>query len=222
MSLLTTSTQRRTFLGRITAGVAVFVAGRWSSAAAEIPHPTEVPGSGDDWVARITGKHRQVFDCTTANMGFGAAFGLNFVDSVKEAYKLTDKDVTAVIVYRHFAMPLVLNDSMWAKYKIGEFLNVNDPKTNAPATRNIFRDNVPGRPGMVYEQVMADRGVIMTACNVALTVLSGMVAKKGGVSADDARKEWTANLLPGVHLAVSGVYAVNRTQEVKCTYCNGG
>lgn len=222
MSSPTASTQRRTFLGRITAGAAVLVAGRWSSAAAEIPHTTEVSVSGDEWVARITGKHRQVFDCTTSNMGFGAAFGLNFIDSIKEAYKLTDKDVTAVIVYRHFSMPLMLNDSMWAKYKIGEFLDVKDPKTNAPATRNIFRDNVPGRPGMVYEQVMADRGVIMTACNVALTVLSGMVAQKAGASADDARKDWTANLLTGVHLAVSGVYAVNRSQEAKCTYCYGG
>jgi hypothetical protein len=221
MSSLTASTQRRTFLGRITAGAAVFVAGRWSSAGAETRH-TEAPLPGDEWVARINGKHRQVFDCTTSNMGFGAAFGLNFIDSVKEAYKLTDKDVTAVLVYRHFSMPLMLNDNMWAKYKIGELLAAKDPKTNALATRNIFRDSVPGRPGMVYEQAMADRGVIMTACNVALTVLSGMVAQNAGASADDARKEWTANLIPGVHLAVSGVYAVNRAQEAKCTYCNGG
>ena len=75
---------------------------------------------------------------------------------------------------------------------------------------------------MMYEQVMADRGVIMTACNMALTVLSGMVAPKAGASADEAKKEWTANLLPGVHLAPSGVYAVNRAQEAGCTYCNGG
>jgi hypothetical protein len=44
----------------------------------------------------------------------GPAFGLNFLDSSREARKLTDKDVTAVVVLRHMAMPLALNDAMWA------------------------------------------------------------------------------------------------------------
>jgi intracellular sulfur oxidation DsrE/DsrF family protein len=29
-------------------------------------------------------------------------------------------------------------------------------------------------------------------------------------------------LLPGVHLAASGVYAVNRAQQAGCTYCFAG
>jgi hypothetical protein len=222
MSLLQTGTPRRGFLGSIAAGTAALIVGRWSSAAAEIaPFALESP-LGDEWIGRIKGKYRQVFDCTTPNDGFGPAFGLNFIDSTKEALKLTDNDITAVVSLRHMSMPLTLNDAMWAKYKIGAMLGVKDPKTNAPATRNIFHDNVPMRPGMTYEQVMTNRGVIMTACNMALTVLSGMAAPKAGTTPDQAKKEWTANILPGVYLVPSGVYAVNRAQQAGCTYCNGG
>ena len=181
------------------------------------------PALGDEWLAKIKGKHRQVFDCISANDGFGVAFGLNFIGQRRRtALKLTDSDLTAVVVFRHFSMPLTLNDKMWAKYKIGELLNVKDPKTNAFATRNIFRDNIPLHPNLTYEQAIATRGVIICACNMALTVASGMLAPKAGVTADVAKKEWTANLIPGVVLVPSGVYAVNRAQESGCTYCYGG
>ena len=129
----------------------------------------------DAWIGKIKGKYRQVFDATAPNEGWGAAFPLNFIDSTKEALKVTDADITGITVFRHFAMPLMLNDATWAKYKIGAMLKVNDPKTNAPAIKNIFRDNIPLRPGLTYEQEMA-KGVIFVACNMALTVISGMAA----------------------------------------------
>ncbi|HEX3867705.1 MAG TPA: hypothetical protein VHV78_13170 [Gemmatimonadaceae bacterium] len=219
MTQLTSSTQRRGFLGSVAAGMATLAAGRWSLAHAELSAPT-LPG--DEWVAKITGKHKQVFDCVSSNDGFGAAFPVNYIDSAKQATKLSDKDFSAVVVYRHFSMPLALKDSIWAKYKIGAMLKVNDPKTNAPATRNIFRDNVPLHPGVTYEQLMANRGIIIVACDMALSAFSGMTAANAGVTPEAAKKEWTANLLPGVSLAPSGVYAVNRAQEAGCTYCFGG
>lgn len=222
MSQIIPGTHRRGFLGGIAAGAAALMVGRWSTANAELATLAESAPLGDEWLTRIKGKHRQVFDCTSSNDGFGTAFGLNYIDSTKEALKLTDGDVTAVMVFRHFSMPLTLNDKMWAKYKIGEFLNVKDPKTNAPAVRNIFRAEIPVHPGLTYEQLIATHGVIMCACNMALTVASGMAAPKAGVTADVAKKEWTANLLPGVTLVPSGVYAVNRAQETGCSYCYGG
>jgi hypothetical protein len=222
MSTVVSGTPRRGFLGSIAVGAATLALGRLSTADAEVGHLMSTPPVSDAWLSRLTGKYRQVFDCTSANDGFGIVFGLTFIDTTKSALKATDKDVNAALVYRHFAMPLMLNDAMWAKYKIGELIGAKDPKTNAPATRNIFRDNVPLHPGMTYEQAMAKNGVIMVACNMALTVLSGMVAPKANVTADQAKAEWTANVLPGVSLAPSGVYAVNRAQQAGCTYAYGG
>jgi hypothetical protein len=221
MSQQSVGTHRRGFLGRIAAGAGALMVGRWSTANAEVATLGEPP-VGDEWVAKITGKYRQVFDNTSVNENFGAAFPLNFINSTKEALRVSDKDITPVAVFRHFAMPLMLNDAVWAKYHIGELLKVNDPKTNAPATKNIFRDNIPLYPGVTFEKLVTEHGVILVACNLALTVVSGMVAPKAKVTAEQAKKEFTAGLLPGVNLAASGVYAVNRAQSAGCTYCYGG
>jgi hypothetical protein len=215
-------TPRRGFLGSVAVGTAGLVLSRWSTAGAELPGSAGSALFADEWIGRIKGKYRQVFDCTTPNDGWGAAFPLNFSQSTKEALKVSDSEITGVSVFRHFAMPLMLNDAVWAKYHIGELLNIKDPKTNAPAVRNIFRDNVPLNPGLTFEQEMSTRGVIFVACNMALTVISSMAAPKAGVTADQAKQEWTAGLLPGVNLAASGVYAVNRAQQAGCTYCYGG
>jgi hypothetical protein len=211
-------THRRTFIGGLSAGIAGFLVGRPSTASAE----TIAIAEGEEWLAKVKGKHRQVVDCTSHNDGFGLPFALNFIDTTKDALKLTDADLSSVVVYRHFSMPLMLNDAMWAKYHVGELLKVNDPKTSAPAKRNIFRDNVFGRPGLTYEQAIKTRPVTPVACSVALTVISGMAAPKAGVTADVAKAEWLKNLLPGVVAVPSGVYALNRAQQGGCTYCNGG
>jgi hypothetical protein len=220
MSQPDVGTHRRGFLGSVAAGAGALLVGRWSNANAEIVSLAEPPS--DEWIAKIKGKYRQVFDNTSANEGFGGAFPLNFINSTKDALKVTDKDISVVAVFRHFAFPLMLNDATWAKYHIGEMINVKDPKTNAPATKNIFRDNIPLYPGETYETLITKHGVILVACNLALTVISGMAAPKAGVTADQAKKDFTAGLLPGVALAASGVYAVNRAQTAGCTYCYGG
>ena len=47
-------------------------------------------------------------------------------------------DTSALLVLRHGAFPIALNDAMWQKYKIGESLEINDPETKAPAMKNPF------------------------------------------------------------------------------------
>ena len=117
---------------------------------------------------------------------------------------------------------MALSDAMWEKYGIGKAFTVTDPATKAIATRNPFlhKEAMP-LPGSDIPTLVS-RGVIFTVCNVALTVLSGKVATAAGVSADDAKKEWVAGLVPGTTLVPGGVLAVNRAQEKGCTYCYGG
>jgi intracellular sulfur oxidation DsrE/DsrF family protein len=66
------------------------------------------------------------------------------------------------------------------------------------------------------------RGVFVGACNVALNVLSGMLAPNAGVTKEVAAKEWMAGVLPGVTVIPSGTWGVNRAQEKGCSYCSGG
>lgn len=225
MDSLANNTHRRSFVKSVAAGAAALVAGGgWGTVnAAEVASVGSMsPASPDPWVARIRGKHRQVFDATEPNGGFAPVFALNFMNGYKTAHNSPDSDMTAVISFRHFAMPLLLNDEVWEKYHIGEIINVTDPKTNKPATRNIFRENVPLSPGLTYEALLARPNIIMTACNVALTVISGISAPKVGVTPEVARQDWTNGLLKGAYLVPSGVYAISRAQEAGCTYCSAG
>jgi hypothetical protein len=229
------SGDRREFLGRLSAGAAALAA---VSVGAAVPfvaaraeptghatggrdHALRAPWS-DAWLEKLTGKHKQFFDAVTTNDSFPLAFAANFLTLYHEAYGLEDKDLTAVVGLRHFAMPMALPDELWAKYKIGESLQVKDPATGGPATRNPFMyPNGVALPGSDIP-TLAKRGVIYTVCNVALTVLSGNFAKNAAVSKEAAKAEWTQKLLPGMTLVPVGVMAVNLSQEHGCTYCYGG
>ena len=180
------------------------------------------PGSPDEWVSRIHGKYRQVFDAASPNDGMGAAYALNFLDSTKQAHNLKDEELCAVLSLRHFAAALALNDAAWAKYHVGEMLSITDPDTKAPALRNVFRSSVRMRPGLTYEDMIAKRGVIVTACNMALGALAGRAAEKLGLDTAATQADWRASVIPGAVIVPSGVYAVNRAQQAGCTYCFAG
>jgi intracellular sulfur oxidation DsrE/DsrF family protein len=178
----------------------------------------------DDWLNKITGKHKQFFDAVTINDGFALAFALNFLNANNQAYKLPDGSLTAVVGLRHFAAPIGFVDEIWAKYKLGEFFKVVDPATKQPLTRNMYYHAHEGElplSGMSVDGLQS-RGVIFTVCNVALTFFSMLTAKTAGVTPEVARKEWIAGMIPGTHLVPAGVLAVNRAQEKGCTYCSAG
>jgi hypothetical protein len=191
-------------------------------------HPVHVPRLqprapwSDAWLAKLTGKHKQFFDTLEPNDGFALAFAMHFLDLNRDAYGLSDRELTAVVGLRHFAMPMALPDALWDRYQIGESMQFKDPATGGPATRNPFlhADGAPA-PGADIPSLMT-RGVIFTVCNVALTSLSGRLAKNAGVSSEAAKAEWTAKLVPGMTLVPVGVMAVNLAQERGCSYCYGG
>jgi intracellular sulfur oxidation DsrE/DsrF family protein len=179
----------------------------------------------DKWLDNLKGRYRQYFDGVTVNDGFSLGFALNWMDTMKSAYNLTDKDLSAVVGLRHFSIPIAYTDDIWAKYKLGEFAKVTDPATKEPATRNIFFNSKPGDvmlPGMAIDKLQP-RGVTFVVCNVAHTVLSGLLSKNAGVTPEAAKAEWEKGMIPGFTLVPSGVLAVHRAQEKgKCTYCYAG
>src|SRR5438309_824505 len=117
-----TSPQRRSFLtslntriaavAAMAAGGAALVKGQ-SQAARYEPARHEK----DDWLDKIPGKHRLVFDTTTAD-GFGEAlaFGGNFLRTNRSDYGLQNNDMAVVIVARHRSTAFGFNDAMWTKY----------------------------------------------------------------------------------------------------------
>jgi hypothetical protein len=209
-----TVSPRRSFLGRI-GGAAALAAGIFSSRQLRAE---DAPAQTDslNWPGPLKGRHRQVVDAYEANSGFPLTFALTFLEPNESA--------SAVVVLRHGAFPIALDDAMWRKYKIGESFKIIDPETNSPAQKNPFLRPKAGvliSDDMALDRLLA-RGVVFGACNMALIVQSKMLAGNAGVSADEAAKEWAANIVPGVTLIPSGTWGVNRAQEAGCTYCAGG
>jgi hypothetical protein len=174
---------------------------------------------GPDWPGKLKGRHRQVVDAVEVNGGFPLGFAYTFLIT-----NASPGAATAVVVLRHTAMVIALNSGMWAKYKIGESLKIIDPETNAPAVKNPFLRPKPGV--LLVDDMAVDRlqaiGTIFGACNVALLVFSKKLASNAGASADDAAKDWAANVIPAITVIPSGTWGVNRAQERGCTYCAGG
>ncbi|HWH03939.1 MAG TPA: twin-arginine translocation signal domain-containing protein [Gemmatimonadales bacterium] len=226
------STHRRGFLGRVAAGAAALGLGSVVSpvaAAAETAGVTPTRAADpvfEGWLNKINGKHKSMYDAPEVNDGFCFIWARVWLNTANATYGTTDADNSAAIVLRHWAAPLALPDSMWAKYHFGEAIKVNDPKTNAPSVRNLFHKMAAADqmlPGYGIDELLG-KGVLMGVCNVALTVMSGMVAAKmgGGMTGEQVKADWIANLIPGIIVVPSGVLAVNRTQEKGCTYTFAG
>jgi len=222
------TTHRRGFLGRLAAASAAVGLGRFSvpaAAAGETLHkgaPAADPQFAA-WLGKITGKHKIVFDIPEPNGGFGLAWARVYLNTTNDTYGTKDADNSVVVVLRHGGIPLGMQSPMWAKYKFGEFFKINDG-ANAPATANPFAQPKPGAlpiAGMGVDELIG-AGALLGICGVALTVYSGIFAKAMNLQADAVRKDWVANLLPGVLVVPSGVVAVGGAQEHGCAYCFAG
>ncbi|MEP6491512.1 MAG: hypothetical protein ABJF01_02460 [bacterium] len=215
---------RRAFLGQLAVGAAagagaIALTGVSAAVPGSLFAATSEAPDADHWLDALKGKHKQMVDAYNSNEGWPLAFAHTFLAS-----QAPTDTAGAVVVLRHFAMPLALQDSVWAKYKIGEALKIEDPVTKKPAERNPYYKPAKGTifvDDMAVDRLLA-RGVIIGACSVALKVLSGMLAGNGGATADAAKAEWTAGIIPGITLLPSGVWGVNRAQEKGCTYVTGG
>jgi intracellular sulfur oxidation DsrE/DsrF family protein len=229
MRFLHSILQRRSFLtfGSRTAALAGTAVG-----GASILQAQSAPAGGwqpareeqDDWLDRIPGKHRMVFDTTTPE-GFGYAllFAGNYYKANEDSYGLEDSDLAVVIVARHHATPFAFNDAMWKKYgvKISELASFVDPRTKQAPSTNLYNIPEVGLPnkGTSIDALIA-RGAQFAVCQMATQGLADPLAAAVGGDADNVFKELSANLVGNSHLVPAGIVAVNRAQERGYAFVN--
>lgn len=212
--------QRRNFLGRFAGAVGLSLAGvPASSMAATSPSP------GDEWLSKLTGKHKMVFDVTQPHEIFPFAWPRVFL-LTNQATGAAEHETNAVVVLRHNGIPYAMQDQLWEKYKFGEAFGIKDHRTGQPALRNPFWQPNAGEfkvPGIGAVNIgineLQASGVIFCVCNMAITVNSHGMGQKLKMDGAEIQKEWIAGLLPGVHLVPSGIWAVGRAQEHGSGYC---
>lgn len=227
---LNPTTHRRGFLGTIVAGAAAVgmaTVGTPLKAAAEAVGPFGFADDADAFLAKVKAKkHRIIFDVPQPNEVMPFAWPTVYF-LTNAATGTPEKETGIVVVLRHNGIPFAFNNDMWSKYKFGEVFKYNDPVTKAPSVRNPFWQPKHGDfslPGLGAVDLginnLQDNGAMFCVCDMAMTVYSHALAGTG--DADAVKKEWIANLLPGIQIVPSGVWAVGRAQEYGCGYCFTG
>lgn len=227
---------RRGFLERLlatAAGVGVFASGR---AQAQAPAASDVDG----WIKDVKGTHRCLFDFPQHKGGAPLLHILNYLNTYHEAYKSAPGSVGAVGTFysigNQSSIALGFNDATWAKFGLGEYLNLKD-KAGRPYARNVFlkptaddahiliqafqTPNIPELAGAVPAmgiESLQKMGTKFLLCANALGAWCLELQARGKGKAEEIEKELRANLLPGVTIVPAMVIAIEKAQAAGIRY----
>lgn len=220
-------TERRSFLRQATAlAVGGVAASPLIAHAGVAASRGAAQGEWDmSWTERVTGRHRMCFDAHEISEGVCLHQARSFLAGYSAVYGLADQDVSAVLVIRHAAVPMVMNDSLWADGWLAGVTELKDPQSGEPAMRNPFI-NVPtgARHALTWPDGALDtliaRGVIVLACDLALRNYAGRLAQHRNIPRPDAQQLVNDNLIPGIYKMPTGVFATCHAQQLGCGVLN--
>lgn len=220
-------TARRGFLTRLAgAAAAVGIGGTLPRPAAAQPAQSSPQ---DAWLDKMTGAHRCLFDFPNHAAGLPLLHMFNYLNTYNSVYGTKPGEVNAIGTLYFLgptsSIPLAFNDAMWQKYKLGAYLQLEDPKTKAPSTRNMFFAPQAGDPvlfgGAFAAASIANlqkMGATFLLCNNALGLFTGQMAQQSGGTPDAVGAELKANLLPGVVIVPAMVIAIEKAQQKGIAY----
>ena len=214
-------TARRGFLGRLVgsaAAITLFGASPKEILAAEPGAPR-----ADDWMDELKGTHRTVFDMSAHKNGKPLTQAKNYLDGWRDAFKVAERDVNLVIGVHGDAIPVVLTDALWSRYKIGEQYEVTDGGTKTAGVRNAFitaNATAAGlvTPGAKPVEGLQKRGVRFLVCMNTIAGATKKLSAAGLGGADEIRAAILGGLLPGVIVVPAMVVALTQLQERHVTY----
>lgn len=173
---------------------------------------------GDRWLNDMPGDHRVFID---SSRPLGGAEGMRYANNIliahTAAYNGTESDYAMIVCFRRFSTPFGWGDEVWEKY--GKILNgvlkFPDPKTNEPFSVNPMniadRRDLPNGGNTI--ESLGERGIIFAVCDAATRVISGVLARNVGGSADEIYAEIVASAIPNSQFVPAGVLTATRAQE---------
>lgn len=215
------ATPRRGFIGRLVAGGAALVA---VGSSRQLLHAAPATGAvepsdaaGGDWMDELTGKHRTVFDTAAHKNGKPLAQAVNYLNAWRDAFKVPEREINLVIGVHGEAIPFVLTDALWSRFKIGEQYEVTDGATRRAAIENSFTAAHAATAGLVTPEqtveALQKRGVRFIVCNNTIAGATKKLAAAGLGTAEEIRPAILAGLLPGVVVVPAMVVALTQLQE---------
>ncbi len=219
------STDRREFLGAMLAAVPAVRATGAATPIQQGPQGIATSSSWDvSWAEKLgRAQHRAVFDSPEISQGLALLRTLVWMKDYAEVYNSKPAELGAVVVLRHNAIWMVMNDGFWMRRGVGEITGIKDPRSAQPIGRNPFLGTniYPDLPSDAMNQVLQkaiQASTAVLACNLAFQDVVGHVKRTMKLDDASARKFAVAGMVPGIILQPSGVFAVTRAQEAGCQY----
>jgi len=211
---------RRGFLFRLSQATAALTAlladpGRLNSASASAAISGS-PDPDDAWIKRLKGQQKVMIQ---VHQYFMTALvdARTMLANARDMYGIPEAQHSIAVITHGVAIQGLLSNDVWQKYALGAFYKVNDPKTGAPAARNIYLTPQDGEPPEAAVSSLTKRGVVFVVCNVALKNLSKRLTAAGG-SPDTMHDELAAGLVDGAVLVPDVFVAMQRAQKRGVAY----
>ena len=218
--------ERRRFLGWLGGASLLGAAGvpalpSTGRAEAHRGHPRAIDGKWDvSWADRVTGAHRAVFDSPEASEGAALFRAVAWCEHYKEVYGVERKDMSPVVVMRHGAIALVMDDDYWQRFKIGKSLKIRNEQgkwteVNPISARSVGTDEKETK--YKIETFLAGGGIVL-ACAWAFGAVVSRFKEQDKLEQGAADRLARTHLIPGVLLQPNGIFAALRAQEAGCQY----
>lgn len=192
--------------------------------------PIPIPPAKNDgpwdfrWLDHLgSAKFKMVFDIGSYQDGGGLYYAKNYLNGMRDGWGLESPDVIALLGISGDAFPIVFNDTVWEKYKLGESSKTTDPRNQQPAIRNIWWEpRADERMAEFGVDLLQRRGAQVIFCNNVFRGVIRQFMAKTQRPYEEVRAELKANFLPGVVVVPAMVAAMGMAQARGCAYVYAG
>ncbi len=221
---MTTITRRREFIGWL--GASALVGATPSLlVGAELDQPPRRRRSYNSewdltWTDRITGRHRAVFDAPELAEGDPILRAVVWGSQYQEVFGVEPRATSRVLVLRHLGIHFAMNDSYWARFEMGKATGFVDSSGRGLTVNPVLRarrDTPAEMRDVTLEGFQASGGLVL-ACHLALVhyVVPHYVA--AGLPREAALQAALDDVVPGITMQPSGIFALSVAQDEGCRY----
>ena len=221
---------RRSFFGKVAFGLAALGAANAPADAQLVYKSTDWNLADFDALIKHRARVKQVFDETQIGGGRFLNNIKNSLNGLQFSFNIPADQIKIVSAMHGPANMLNFDDFIWNKYKVGEWLKVDDPKTGQPAVRNIFlvRKSDPNAQNGAQDpsdekssfqdasiQALQDRKVQFLCCHTATEEQARALIKQHDLTQqpEEIVKEMLAHTVPGVMVVAAMVSAIALMQS---------
>jgi intracellular sulfur oxidation DsrE/DsrF family protein len=180
----------------------------------------------DPWLARLTAPQKVIFHTHEPKDGLALLWTRTFLNTHRDTYKRADTESSVVVGLQGKAIGFAFTDAMWAKYPVGETLEMKSGEEFA--TRNIFASH-HASDGEFYRGAtipeLQARGVTVLVCNNSLRNSASRFLRERPITPARSTafyEELKANLLPNVFVVPAMIVALEMAQSRGCRYVYAG